>query len=202
MLWSSWTDSSLSWCCWTSKNTPTGVRKCSFFPSTLIFNSGDWWYDLQMGTFITSESDGQSQLNVRSQYLSYSPPETRKTSSSWDSTCLLNRLWHVKLVAIPFKSVPCWVYDDLLKCVFEFPLFQQQQRGRPQVKGRHHPLLCLITGEMRVYPSAGVWIVLMGEAWQQFKVLLWKSLIFNTSININNSGRTVSTIPLLFDISP
>lgn len=69
-------------------------------------------------------------------------------------------------------------------------------------QGRHHPLLCLITEEMRVYPSAAVWIVLMGEAWQQFKVLLWKSLIFNTSININNSGRTVSTIPLLFDISP
>lgn len=34
--------------------------------------------------------------------------------------------------------------------------------------------------------TAAVRVVLMGEAWQQFKVLLWKSLIFNTSININN----------------
>lgn len=32
--------------------------------------------------------------------------------------------------------------------------------------------------------AAVVGVVLMGEAWQQFKV--WKSLIFNTSININN----------------
>lgn len=70
----------------------------------------------------------------------------------------------------------------------------------PEPRGRHHPLLCLNTrGEMRVGPGRTGW---NGPAGRQFKVLLWKSLIFNTSININNSGRTVSTIPLLFDISP
>lgn len=131
--------------------------------STLISDS---WYDLQMEIFATVESDNQSQLNMRSYYLKvllcrvrrhitdsmtnflestlhspcrtlcFSPPETQKTSSSWDLSCLLNWLWHVKLVLWPFKSEPCWVYDDLLKCVFEFPLFQQQQQcGCPQVKG-------------------------------------------------------------------
>jgi len=39
-------------------------------------------------------------------------------------------------------------------------------------------------------------------AWQLFKVLLWKCSIFNTSISINSSSRTVSIVPLLFDISP
>lgn len=65
-----------------------------------------------------------------------SPPETQKTSSSGDSTCLLNRLWHVKSVVWPFKSMPCCAYGDLLKCVFEFPLLPRQpQCERPQVRG-------------------------------------------------------------------